>query len=303
MRLWADLRALAAFFLGVLVLAGCSRQEEPPRVRLWALAPPEVTPVEARGRVPLRFAVALTISPQEGYRLYGDLAEALGRRIGRPVHLILRRSFAETNDLMRNRGADVAQLCSRGFLQGRTDFGLTVLAVPVVSGQKSHPSYVIVSAESEITTPGELEAKAFALADPPCAPEQLPAARGVRRLDGSFRRKLLIFSHDRAVRAVAEGLVDGALVDGLVYRRLALADPRQIGKTKVIGETAPYLNPPIVVHPGLDPEFREELRRAFLTLDAEERGRAVLARLGIDRFEAPTSEAESRPTSSGRRGW
>jgi ABC-type phosphate/phosphonate transport system substrate-binding protein len=57
------------------------------------------------------------------------------------------------------------------------------------------------------------------------------------------------------------------------------------------------------VHPGLDPEFREELRRAFVTLDAEERGRAVLARLGIDRFEAPTSEAESRPTSSGRRGW
>jgi len=286
------LSALATLSLGVFLLAGCSEQDEPPRVRLWALAPPEVTPTDADSRVPLRFAVALAVSPQEGYQLYGDLAEALGQKIGRPVHLILRRAFSEVNDLVRSREAEMAQLCSRGFLQGHADFGLTALAVPVVNRRKSRPSYVIVSAESEIGTPAELAGKTFAFADPLCAPEAFPAGRGGQRPEAFFRRKLLITSHDRAIRAVAEGLVDGALVDGLVYARLALTDPGQVAKTKVIGETAPYMNPPVAVHPGLDPTVREKLRRALLTLHEEQTGRAVLTRLGIDRFAAPGGEVD-----------
>ena len=234
----------------------------------------------------------MAVSPQEGYQLYGDLAEALGQKIGRPVHLILRRAFSEVNDLVRSRQAEVAQLCSRGFLQGHADFGLTALAVPVVNRRKSRPSYVIVSAESEIGTPAELAGKTFAFADPLCAPEAFPAGRGGQRPEAFFRRKLLITSHDRAIRAVAEGLVDGALVDGLVYARLALTDPGQVAKTKVIGETAPYMNPPVAVHPGLDPTVREKLRRALLTLHEEQTGRAVLTRLGIDRFAAPGGEVD-----------
>lgn len=295
------LRSLAALSLGAALLAGCTEQEEPQRVRLWALAPPEITQPEGDGLAPLRFAVSLTISPQEGYRLYGELSEVLGQKIGRPVHLILRKTFSEVNDLVRSREADLAQLCSRGFLQGRADFGLIAVAVPVVDGQSSHPSYVIVSAESEISTPAELKGKTFAFADPICAPEPFLAGRGGQRLDGFFKQKLMITSHDRAIRAVAEGLVDGALVDGLVYARLTLADTRQIAKTKLIGETAPYMNPPIVVHPALDPALRENLRRAFLALHTEQRSQAVLTRLRIDRFVAPGSEL-SRLSASGERG-
>src|SRR3990172_3019779 len=292
---------LAALFLGIFLLAGCSEREEPQRVRLWALAPPEFTQAEVDGLAPLRFAVALTISPQVGYRLYGDLTEAMGRKFGRPVHLLLRRTFSEVNDLLRSRQSEVAQLCSRGFLQGRADFGVTALAVPIVNGRKSYPSYVIVSAESEIGTPAELKGKSFAFADPLCAPEPFSVGRGRQRPEAFFGRKLAITSHDRAIRAVAEGLVDGALVDGLVYARLALTDPGQITKTKVIGETAPYMNPPVAVHPALDPTLKEALTRAFLTLHEEQTGRAALIRLGIDRFVAPLDQRGGRP-GSGRRG-
>jgi len=298
---WKRVQALTTLVLGVFLLAGCSEREEPRQVRLWALAPPEITPLEGAGPAPVRFAVALTISPQEGYQLYGDLTDALGQKIGRPVHLILRRTFSEVNDLVRSRQAEVAQLCSRGFLQGHADFGLTSLAIPVVKGRKNHVSYVIVAAESEIGSPGEFEGKTFAFADPHCAVEPLPARRGGQWLDEFLKRKLVITGHDRAVRAVAEGLVDGALVDGLVYAWLALTDPGQIAKTRVIGQTAPYMNPPIVVHPALEPRLKEELRRAVLTLHEEQRGRMVLARLGIDRFIAPADGVDSRP-GLGRRG-
>lgn len=295
---WKRVQALATLVLGVFLLAGCSEREEPPRVRLWALAPPEITPAYEEGQAPLRFALALTISPQEGYQLYGDLTDALGQKIGRPVHLILRRTFSEVNDLVRSREADLAQVCSRGFLQGHADFGLTPLAIPVVKGRKSHVSYVIVSAESEIGSPGQLEGRTFALADPQCAPGPPPAGRGGRGLEGFFKRKLAITSHDRAIRAVAEGLADGALVDGLVYTRLALTDPSQIPKTRIVGQTAPYMNPPIVVHPSLEPRLKEELRRALVTLHEEQEGRMVLARLGIDKFVASAGQIGRRPASA-----
>ena len=290
-----------ALALGLLLLGGCQQQEELPRVRLWALAPPEVSPAGGDGQTPLRLAVALTISPQQAYQLYGDLAEALGRKIGRPIHLILRRTFAEVNDLVRSRQADMAYLCSRGFLQGRADYGLTALAVPEVRARHRESSYVIALAEGEVGSPAELEGKAFAFADPPCAPDPFPLGHKGRRPEAFFKRTLAITGHDRSIRAVAEGLVDGALVDGLVYARLALTDPALTAKTKVIGETAAYMNPPIAVHSGLDPALRENLRRALLTFHEEHAGRAVLARLGIDRFVAPGSEVGGRP-GSGRRG-
>lgn len=277
-------------FLALLLWVGCSKQEEPQRVRLWALAPPEVTLPDGDGPPPVRFAVALMISPQEGYQLYGDLAEALGKEIGRPVQLILRRTFSEVNDLVRSRQAEIAQLCGRGFLQGRTDFGLRALAVPLIKGSKSHSSYVIVSAESEIGSSAELEGKSFAFADPLCAPVPLTAEFGAWRSKAFFKRKLTVASHDGAIRAVAERQVDGALVDGLVYAWLKSADPRRIEKTKIIMETAPYLNPPVAAHPGIDPALRKTLSKAFLNLHEREAGRTALSGLGIERFAAPPDE-------------
>jgi phosphonate transport system substrate-binding protein len=247
--------------------------------------------------------VALTVSPQEGYQLYGDLTEALGQKIGRPVHLILRRTFSEVIDLARSRQAEVVHLCGRGFLRGLTDFGLAAIAVPLVKGQTRHPSYVIVSAESEIASLAELRGKTVGFADPVCAPESFPAGRRGEPPEAFFERRLAMTSHDRAIRAVTEGLVDGALVDGLVYARLALADPAQIAKTRIVGETPAYVNPPIAVHPGIDPALREDLARAFRSLHEEQMGRAALARLAIDRFVAPAGEVGGRsaPGTGGAR--
>ena len=277
MLAWKSTGVLTTLFFSVL-LQGCSEREEVPKVRLWALAPPEVASIKPESPPPLRFAVALTISPQEGYQLYQDFTEVLGLRIKRSVHLVLRGSLSEVNDLMRNHQADLALLCARGFLQGHAEFGLAALAVPELRGWTSYPSYIVVSAESEITSLTELRGKTMAFADPLCTPEPFP-------LLGSGR--FPIRYHDRAIRAIGEGLADGALVDGLVYTWMALREPAKMQKTKVIGETARYINPPLAVHPRMDAMLKENLRKALLTFHQDERDRAVLTRLGVDRFVKP----------------
>ena len=43
-------------------------------------------------------------------------------------------------------------------------------------------------------------------------------------------------------------------------------------------------NPPVAVPRGVPADLKRRLREAFLGLDADPRGREILARLGVDRF-------------------
>jgi len=286
-------QAAAIALLLFLGMSGCRERDDLRKVRLWALAPPEVTPLYEEVE-PLRFAVALMISPREGFRIYGGLAEHLGSKLNRPVQLILRRTSAEVNDLVRNRQVEAAFLCSYGYIQGRKDFGLEALADPQVRGRIFHPSYIIVPADSEVETLGQLRGRAFAFADPLCRPGEpaLPWEKGER--PGAFlKRHLVIYGHDRAIKAVAENLVDGAVVDGTVYEQVTLSRPEEIAKTKVIGKSAPYGTPPIAVHPRMDLRLKRELQGAFLAMHQDEKGKRILRTLAVERFVPPAGGSAS----------
>ena len=49
-----------------------------------------------------------------------------------------------------------------------------------------------------------------------------------------FSRTFFTYSHDNAIRAVADGLTDGAAVDSLVYDFAVERDPGLAAKVKVI---------------------------------------------------------------------
>lgn len=281
-------QAAAIVLLLFLGISGCRERDDLRKVRLWALAPPEVTPLYEEDVVPLRFAVALMISPREAFKIYGELAEHLGKRLNRPVQLILRRTSSEVNDLVRNRQVEAAFLCGYGYIQGRKDFGLEALAVPQVHGRTLHPSYIIVPADSEVETVEQLRGRVFAFADPLCSPggSALPWGEGGRP-EAFFKRHLVIYGHDRAIKAVAENLVDGAVVDGMVYEQVALSHPEEMAKTKIIGRSAPYGTPPIAVHPRMNLRLKRELQGAFLTMHQDEEGKKILQKLVVDRFVLP----------------
>lgn len=281
--------AAVIVLLILLGISGCRERDDLRKVRLWALAPPEVIPLYEEDVVPLRFAVALMISPQEGFKNYRELAEHLGKRLNRPVQLILRRTSSEVNDLVRNRQVEMAFLCSHGYVQGRKDFGLEALAVPQVGGRAFHASYVIVPADSEVEILEQLRDRVFAFADPLCSPGE-PALpwRERGQLEAFSKRRLIIYGHDRAIKAVAENLVDGAVVDGMVYEQVALSYPEEIPKTKVIRRSVPYGTPPIAVHPRMNLRLKRELQGAFLTMHQDEEGKKILQKLAVDRFVPPS---------------
>lgn len=286
--------AISALILLVLT-AGCGEGEQPKKIRLSSGGKGEAALPTKGQRVSLRVAVAPVISPRESFKLYAALLDYISRKIERPVDFIQRRTYGEINELVRYGHADVAFVCDYAYVEGERDFGMRILVVPVVMGRETYHSYIIVPKESSARSLYDLLGKAFAFSDPLSSSGWLFPTHLLRKIgekpETFFKRSVFTYSHDNTVKAVAEKLVDGGAVDSLVYEFMIARDPQYRERTKVIQKSEPWGNPPVVVHPKIDPALRERLQQVFLTMHENEEGRKVLAPLMIDRFILPDERA------------
>ena len=81
-----------------------------------------------------------------------------------------------------------------------------------------------------------------------------------------------------------DGFIDAAAVDSLVYDQMAALDPDITSKTRIIARWGPYGMPPVVVHPELDSDTREQLEGFFLNLHRSGEGKRILGELDIEEF-------------------
>ncbi|MHC4402023.1 MAG: substrate-binding domain-containing protein [Planctomycetota bacterium] len=287
----------AAFLLALLssLVLGCEREPQGRKVRLSVAPQAPVREQPATRVVPLRVAVAPVISPRENVGLYRPLLEHVSSRLGRPVDLLQRRTYAEVNDLLRYGHADVAFICDYAFVEGELSFGMQILVVPIVMGKRMYQSYIIVPKESDAQDIADLEGKSFAFSDPLSSSGWLFPTHLLNQIGQEpeffFRRHVFTYSHDSTVKAVAQRLVDGGAVDSLVYDFMLAKDPAYRQKTKVIQESSPWGNPPVVVHPHIDATLREEIKEVFLDVHLSKEGQAVLAPLMINRFIPPNDSS------------
>ncbi len=127
----------------------------------------------------------------------------------------------------------------------------------------------------------------FALTDPLSNTGYLVPAYELRRLDTTpdafFGRFAFTYSHDNSIRAVAEGWVDAAAVDSLVYVAALEQEPALAGRVKVLERYGPFGIPP-VASPKADRATVDALREVLLEMGDDPEGSRVLRNLGIDRF-------------------
>jgi phosphonate transport system substrate-binding protein len=237
----------------------------------------------------LRVAVAAMISPKPTRQYYDDLLRLIGDRIGRRVDFVQRKTYAEVNDLLERGEIDMAFVCSGPYVLGHAKFGMEILAVPVAHGEDVYYSYFIVNRDSKAKTLDDLRGKSFAFTDPEsntgCLVPKYVLARRGQTPASFFGSTFFTHSHDNSIKAVAEGLADGAAVDQLIWDFLQSSDPTYTRKTKVISKSPPYGMPPVVVNPWLDDGLKRELRGVFLALHEDQASCRLLRRLQIDRFK------------------
>ncbi|RMF02753.1 MAG: phosphate/phosphite/phosphonate ABC transporter substrate-binding protein [Chloroflexi bacterium] len=263
-----------------------ARAEELPYIDLNQQEP--LSSVAQAEIVPLRVAVAAVISPQGTFESYSALASYLSSKIGRPVELVQRRTYAEVNELVENNKVDVAFVCTSAYIIGNRDFGMELLVAPQVDGATTYQSWLIVPADSPAQNLSDLRGKTFAFTDPWSNSGRVFPTAMVKDLGETpetfFGRTFYTYSHDDAIRAVANGVADGAAVDSLVYQYAVAREPELGNKTKIIHRSPAFGIPPVVTSPHLRPQTKAELQSILLDMTNDPAGQAALDVLDIDRF-------------------
>lgn len=239
----------------------------------------------------VRLAIASVVSPLPTSDLYGDFARYLAGELHREVELVQGKTYSETNDLVKSGDVTLALVCTNPYLEGKEDFGMELLAAPVVDGQTVYYSLLITSADDGAASLADLRGATFAFSDPLSNTGRLAPLYQLAQIGETpetfFDRTIFTYAHDSSIRAVADGIVDAAAVDSLVFEQMRKTDPDIIAKLKVVDRWGPFGIGPFVVNPALDPSLKAQLRDVLLGMDKDPEGKLILDGLGIDRLVVP----------------
>lgn len=225
----------------------------------------------------------------ENVDLYGDLLNLLGERVDMQAQMVQRENYSDTNHLIENGDVQVAFICSGALLgKDKAEQAERILVAPEIAGSSKYRSYIIVPANSPAHFLNDLKGQTFAYTDPlsfsgRIAPQYMLKQAGYNP-SFFFSKTIYTYSHDNSIKAVAEGLVEGAAVDSLIYDLTLSRRPELLDKIKIIDQSEEVGNPPVVVSSQIDPELRARIKNVLLTLHLDDEGRNALRLLQFDRF-------------------
>ena len=245
-------------------------------------------------QVPLRVAVSSILSPKETLTVYQPLIDYLEIKLGYPVTLLQRKTYKEVNDLLQAGGADVAFVCSGGYAAGYQSFGMELLAIPLVRNEHVYQSYIITNQAASGNSIIDLRGLSFAFTDPMSfsgriAPVHMIESQGIDSKT-FFGRTFFTYSHDNAIRAVAEGIVEAAAVDSMIFDHAVQKEPNLAAKIKIIDKSLFVGNPPVVVNPDLDAILKKRVQLLILTMHEDANGQQALKALSYDKFLPPDDQ-------------
>jgi phosphonate transport system substrate-binding protein len=236
----------------------------------------------------VRIAVGGMITPKEGVVYYRDLLRYLEEKIGEKIEYVDRESYAEINEMLRTGKLEAAFVCSGPYVDGKEQFGLELLVAPQAYGATVYYSNILVAKESAIHSFAELRGKRFAFTDPLSNTGKLVPTYMLSTMNETpekfFKQVIFTKSHDKAIKAVAQGVVDGAAVDSLIWEYLQATNPEFTAKTRILQQSQPYAIPPVAVPHDLAPGLKAKLREAFLNAHLDPQGQQILLKMKIDKF-------------------
>jgi len=237
------------------------------------------------------FAISPMASPVSTISGYNDFINYLSQKTGMNIVMKQRRKYSEINALLKSGDAQFAYTCTGAYLSGRNEFGLEILAVPVVNGRTSYNSYIIVNKRSNVKTFSQLKGKIFAFTDPMSLSGRIYPAYLLETMNMKpeefFRKTFYTSSHEKSVESVAYGLADGAAVDSLIFEDMKRTDVAATAMVKIIQISPPYGIPPIVVSPGTDKAIKQLMLSSLLKMKDDPAGKKILEELHIEKFVLP----------------
>jgi len=270
----ASLSRRAALTGALALAAGGARAADRPGKLVIGLLPTESAPTVIRLNEPLR--------------------AYLEKRLELPVELIVGANYAATSEALRFGRLDVAYLGPVTYILQSRRAKLLPFARPshAVVGP-TFQAAVIVPASSPAQTLADLRGKEIAFGDPASTSGtwvpryQLLEAGLVAGRDYTLR---VLGAHDAVALAVANGRADAGGLSLPIYQRLIREGKIDGAKVRVLAESPAIPEYMFTFREGLDPAFREDVRKAFVSITDP----AVLQLFRAEAFIAATDSDVDR---------
>lgn len=284
-RRWALVVLLAAS-------AACGGDEPPAVVRVVGGPRVQLEGESRSADPPVRFAFASVLSPERSVASLSVFADYLARKLDRPVEIVRRKTYAETNELLHLGKVDAALICTGAYALAREQFGVRAIAVPTVrGGQTSYRALIIAPRGRGVRDLAALRGSVFAFSDPLSNTGYRYVAERLRHdgtePDAFFERTLFTYSHDNTIAAVRDGIADAGVVDSLVWDALVATHPEIGAELEVVDRSVEFPINPVVVSPATSPELAERLAETLCAMAEDSAAAEVLGALGIEGFTRP----------------
>lgn len=272
-----------ALIAGALIFApGCGKEEPEAKLVL------DTSPVLTFGFLPYADRTRMKA-------MFDGLSGHLNQHLDHEVRFVLSPDYETIGDLMARKMIDLAWLTPASYSKVGRKVGCKILCKTFRRGKPTYKSHIVVRADSTYQTLADLKGTRFAYVDRNSTsgfimPNRLLAEAGFPDPLVFFKEATFTHSHTESLRLLKEGAFDAAAV----YENAArtVDEPEKI---RLLMESPPIPNDPIVVRPDLDPTLVARIKDLFLRMHELDSGKAGLQKLNdleqITQF-IPADDAE-----------
>jgi phosphonate transport system substrate-binding protein len=296
---------ILAVLLAPIFLSGCTGQAGRPYIDFSSTSPTESTvfgqfdPDVSKNT--LRIAVCPTLSQHNTIDAFRAISGYISQKLGRDTILLEKKSYTEINVLLANGGADLAFLANGAYNSYDSIGDIEPLVMQVRFGVPYYHAYIIVPADSTVETLQGLRGKTFAFTDPLSFSGYLVPVHMLRQIDETpeslFSNYIFTYSHEKALLAVANKVVDGAAIGSHVYSESMEKQDGLADQVKIIAISEKSGTGPVVVRKSLGEDVIAQLKEIFLSMDQEPELENALKDLLVDRYVEPIEELYDFPRS------
>lgn len=264
-----------------------------------------MTSSRGEGELPAVLRCVTYLSPSIPLAFFEAFAGYLGGTLGREVSLSAVTQVSGpargAKDPFSGGEADLGFLCAPSFLWLREREVPPVElagAAPVfredrAPGSPVYFSEVVVSHGSPVRSFLDLRGHSWAYNDPCSLSGLYSMLKKLAEMGedvGFFGETVRSGSHLRSMQMVERGEVDAAAIDSNALRLRLHSNPGLGRRLRVIESWGPFPIQPVVLRSNLEPDLKESLRAALLTMGANGRVPPALAAFGLQRFAPVTRE-------------
>ena len=240
-----------------------------------SLATLGLSPAYAQSVDPNPKVIRLALLPDENAATIVQNARPLElhleKLLGREVNVVVTTDYSSMIEAMRFGRIDVAYFGPFSYVLARSRApNIEPFAVGLDSrGSPNYTSVFITLADSPIKELRQAKGLNVGYGDPASTSSHLAprAMLNEQGLVGDRDYKVIhLGTHDAVARAVETGKVPIGALSRPIFETLVKGGKIDGAKLRIVAETRPIPNYPMVMQTGLNPALREQIRKAFLEL-------------------------------------